>query len=270
MVGTKIVSSFGIIIVLVTLALLCYLCDIGQSRPCNIERFSMSKKKEVVVPEIAAVLAHSSATFNETSAEQQGLNPASHLSVVADFGVEIVRGTLKVGETYFKLCSYIRANKVAAETVRDALEPLGFIKQRITEINRVAMAPGELWSEYEARALSFRRTLELSRGTVQLLLDKAESGAESNLLTRTMVGVEAEESEGEVAATEKEADGNASVTPPETAQVKKQRMEAAATKLGFYAEKYSVKSRMFKLENGYVVTVSRSKTKAAKVVGAPE
>jgi len=196
-----------------------------------------------------------------------GLDPNSHFSIISEYGVEIVRGMLKVGDTYWKLCGYIRTNKVDADVVRKALEPLGFIKQRITEINRVANAPEELWSEYEARALSFRRTLELSRGTVQLLLDKTVDVDEHESVARTMVGVEAEEAEAEVS----EAESSAGVIKePESATVRKEKMEAVATRLAALAEKYSVKQRVFKIENGYVVTVSRAPGKAPKTVGAPK
>jgi len=199
---------------------------------------------------------------------EAAVSPDSHISIISEFGCEIVRGTLKVGETYFRLCTYIRSAKVEADIVRKALEPLGFVKQRITEINRVSNAPEELWSEYEARALSFRRTLELTRGTVQLLLEKAEHGGPDKvILQRTLDEVRAEEIKTEEAGAVAEAEGNAGVTEKETSAVKKERMEIAARKLAGLAEKYSVKSRVFKLENGYVVTVSRSK--AVKVVGAP-
>jgi len=234
----------------------------------------MSKKNKTAVRDTDVAMSDEFAKATQQQAmnaastdAKAALDPKSHLSIISEYGVEIVRGMLKVGDTYWKLCGYIRTNKVDADVVRKALEPLGFIKQRITEINRVANAPEELWSEYEARALSFRRTLELSRGTVQLLLDKAESGADANLLTRTMVGVEAEEAEAEVS----EAESNAGVTKePESATVRKEKMEAVATRLAALADKYSVKQRVFKIENGYVVTVSRAPGKAPKTVGAPK
>jgi len=91
---------------------------------------------------------------------------AGHMRALA---VEIIRATVAVGERYLDLCRYIRKQKVDPVTVRAELSKCGFAKQRITEINRVSQVPDNVWSEYEAKALSFRGALELARGNVEHL-----------------------------------------------------------------------------------------------------
>jgi len=183
-----------------------------------------------------------SGTMTVVTAEQVR---AEHVRTVADFGAAIVLAHIKTSDIYYKMCLYIRTEKVSEDAVRDALEPLDFIKQRITEINRVANASDALWSEFEARRLSFRRTLELSRGTVQLLLENQRPELTAQFPEE---GAESEKSQ-EGKEQEKDA--------PYYLNLDREAMEAAAMKLCKLGEKLGVRAKTYQAENGWSVKVWR-------------
>lgn len=88
---------------------------------------------------------------------------AKHLEKIKEYGLQIVSKTGELAGLYLTLCTYIRQNKVDSKLVSYELSQVGFRKQRITEINRVATSPNDVWQQYEARALGFDKTLALAR-----------------------------------------------------------------------------------------------------------
>jgi len=164
----------------------------------------------------------------------------AHFIAVADYGQQIGKAYLAVGEKYLELCLYIRKNEVVPTLVRTALEPF-FPKQRITEILTVSNSSNELWSEFEARRLAFRRVLELSRGTLQLLLETPE-GQEPP----AWVGEASETGNGEA----EEA------RPKASNEVRLMAAVRTVAKLGLEC---GLQGKTFQMENGYCVKVWRKK-----------
>jgi len=109
-----------------------------------------------------------------TDAEIKDQRSREHVRAL---GNEIVRLTVGVGEKYLELCRYIRSEKLAPALVSKELKETGMNKVRISEINRVAQCGDELWNEFEARAIGFKKVLEIERGSVQKLI--AETSGES-------------------------------------------------------------------------------------------
>jgi len=95
---------------------------------------------------------------------------AEHRDAVARLGQEIIKQTVETGRRYYDLCVYCREKQLAPALVSSELKKLGFVKQRITEINRVWQCSDALWDKFKARMIGFRQALELSRGDVQKLL----------------------------------------------------------------------------------------------------
>lgn len=85
-------------------------------------------------------------------------------AVIRKFGMEIVQGVIVVGHKYCELCYYIRANKVPPTLVAFELGRLGFKRQRISEINRVAQAPDEVFAAFQAHYIGFYKCLDLVVG----------------------------------------------------------------------------------------------------------
>jgi len=96
-------------------------------------------------------------------------------------GVAIAKATIATGLLWLNLCKYIRTNSIPPKVVSGELVALGFAKTRISEVNRVANASDEVWSEYEARGLGFRHALELVRNgkptpILELAFDEKDRG----------------------------------------------------------------------------------------------
>jgi len=178
------------------------------------------------------------------------LERQTHLVRVSELGSMVFKGLIKVSDRYFELCSYIRQHKVSEDVVRDALEPEGFVKQRISEINRVANAPLDLWTELSARRLSFRRTLELTRGTVQVLLTPDERASAP--------WVETIPDEPNWGVTRNKRGSGAA---DDKATRAKHRLERLFRLVCRQAENMGLNSRTAELENGYGVKVWKLKAK---------
>jgi len=76
----------------------------------------------------------------------------------------IIDKTVEVGRVYLDLCLYIRKNMVPMKLVSSAMTEMGFNRQVVSRVNKVANASDALWSEFEARTIGFNKVLELSRG----------------------------------------------------------------------------------------------------------
>jgi len=84
---------------------------------------------------------------------------------------DIVTTTLAVADSYVKLCRYIRDKQLQPNTVRSVMFACGFAKSRVSEVLKVASATKEKWDMIEAKALGFRKALDLTRDSVKLLND---------------------------------------------------------------------------------------------------
>jgi len=82
---------------------------------------------------------------------------------IREIGEAIIRKTGEVAGLYLSLCLNIRANKIGPAIVTRILKELGFHKVRISEINKVANAPDDVFSHYQARAIGFNKALEFAR-----------------------------------------------------------------------------------------------------------
>jgi len=101
-----------------------------------------------------------------------GPGPAAHAvlvpetkdeRLVRECGEAIIKKTGEVAGLYLSLCLTIRENSIAPATVSVTLKALGFAKSRVAEINRVANAPEDVFTNYQARAIGFNKALEFAR-----------------------------------------------------------------------------------------------------------
>jgi len=212
---------------------------------------------------ISAAVAHTlrCAPATVRSVEQEKL-----VADIAEMGAKIVIATVAAGDMYFRLCEYIRKHSVSKQLVYDSLEPLSFTKPRISEIYRVASANDDVWREFEARKLGFTKALNLTRGTLKLLLSKGEQEEKASWLgvipeegTEAGLDVAEKESKGTSAA---EAGVKAKATPVDD-------MEAAARKLARAAEDSGLRRpRIWVMENGFEVRVRKVKVAVSADKGA--
>jgi len=185
---------------------------------------------------------------------------------IAEMGAKIVIAPVAAGDMYFRLCEYIRKHSVAKQLVYDSLEPLSFTKPRISEIYRVASASDDVWREFEARKLGFTKALNLTRGTLKLLLTKGEQEEKATWLgvipeEGTEAGLDAAEKESK-GASAAEAGVKAKATPVDD-------MEAAARKLARAAEDAGLRRpRTWVMENGFEVRVRKVKVAVSADKGA--
>lgn len=189
-------------------------------------------------------------SFELETRKVYSVSKEEQLVVLAAHGTEILKGMLVVSDKYYNLCVYVRTRNVEHAVVRDALEPLGFRKERISEIHRVATSSDALWSEFAARNLSFRRTLELTRGTVELLLTDSEK--ESSAWVKDIP--EASDIKADAVRAEEKQQR---LTPSD-------KLELLVHQIAFQAEKMSVRGKTFVCENGWSVKVFRTKKGGAK------
>jgi len=87
-----------------------------------------------------------------------------HVNILHEKGKELIGAVIGVGDKYLALCKAIRENEMAPKLVSFELGQLGFSRQTVSKINKVAGASDELWNSFEARAFGFNKMLELSRG----------------------------------------------------------------------------------------------------------
>jgi len=178
---------------------------------------------------------------------------------IAAMGAKIVLAQVAAGDMYFKLCEYIRVNSVAKQLVYDSLEPLSFTKPRMSEIYRVASSPDEVWREFEARRLGFSKALNLTRGTLKLLLTSGEQKEKAGWLE----SIPSEGTEAQPEGAKSPSAAEAGVEARSTPATPVDKMEKAARELARAAEDAELaRPRVWKMENGYEVTVRRGKKMA--------
>jgi len=203
-----------------------------------------------------AVLLASSIADGVLSKEDTALGMSREVLAerIVVHGTEIVRGLLAVSEKYYKLCCLIRFHQADDFLVRESLQGIGFNKVRISEVLRVSKSSPAIWSEFEARSLSFRGALDLNRGTVKLLTMVPDDGSGPVVESERWLEEHAEQEHSE--AIQKEESG---ADKKSSSNLDNDAMEACARKLARYAEKLKRKSKSFVLENGYTVKVYKTK-----------
>jgi len=84
---------------------------------------------------------------------------------IRETGEAIIKKSGEVAGLYLSLCLNIRKNAIAPAVVSRILKELGFNRVRISEINRVANAPDDVFTNYQARAIGFNKAIEFARVT---------------------------------------------------------------------------------------------------------
>jgi len=171
---------------------------------------------------------------------------------------EIVEDTLKVGQKWFNLCKFIRAHKIGPKDSTKWLLDLGFHKSKASEVNRVAQAPDEVFSQYEARLIGWRGVLQLSRGSLAEL-KQADVVEEDKELQAALNEVEAELSVEEEAAEEaaKLAESDPEAAALERKREMRKRLVKAGVQLLALAAKLESKPRKWNTGNGYILTLAK-------------
>lgn len=167
-------------------------------------------------------------------------------------GQELKDAVISTGEKYLALCMHIRKVQMPPRLVSEELSKLGFVKQRITEINRVAQCGDEVWNEFEARALSFRKVLAIERGS-----------AAENVAGKSEAANGGGDSSGE--------DGSAGDGSEPSLEERKatavEKMARAAKTILHAAADLELRSKQWTIGNGYILKLQKDKaSKGAKEV----
>lgn len=176
----------------------------------------------------------------------------------------IIDKVVETGRLYLDLCLYIRKNMVSPKLVSTEMSAMGFNRQVISRVNKVANASDELFSQFQARTIGFNKVLELSRG----------SDVVAGSLAAEM-GSDVTDVKAQIAEMEKDETSSSSgpVLPasPEDAAAKhlKSFEMAAARVLSAAAALQWKKQKKVVGGNGYVLLVVRDK-KWKPVSGTPE
>lgn len=173
-----------------------------------------------------------------------------HLLKLAELAQAVILGHLEVSGRYLTMCEHIRAHNIKRAQVAEMLEPLGFPQPRISEIYRVATAPADAWTEYRTRRLGFNKVLNLTRGTLAIVLPNGEGSRAEWISQIPEEGSEARERQQEMSE----------VVKPSAFDV----ALGIARQLARLAENEKWRKREFAIENGYVVKVSRASARASK------
>jgi len=76
---------------------------------------------------------------------------------------KIIIGTVEISGLYFGLVELCRKNRKEEAELRTAMIATGLSKPRVSEITRVADLPDDVYSEYAARNIGFKKALEFAR-----------------------------------------------------------------------------------------------------------
>jgi len=186
-------------------------------------------------------------------------------------GKDLLAAVIGTGEKYLSLCKYIRDNEVAPKLVAADLGQLGFSRQTVSKINRVAGASVELWNEFEARSVGFNKMLQLTRG------DKPNEA--TKLLAESMgqdvveVSAEVKRLEGEEDQEEKQGEASEKTDDEKDAAADLALKRAAAVIARSRVYFDWKKNKVIKFGDGWMLTVSKdTKWKAPKnsVEGGPK
>jgi len=163
----------------------------------------------------------------------------------------IIDKTVEAGRLYLDLCLYIRKNEVSPKLVSREMGDMGFNRQVISRVNKVANASDELWNEFAARTIGFNKVLELSRSTSAM--NGLAKDTDSDIVD-IKVQVEELEKGGE------ESGPAAPPTPEQREASAKKALESAAAKLLSAAASLQLKrEKTIVGGNGYLVIVKKDK-----------
>lgn len=118
-----------------------------------------------------------------------------HVAAIQGCCQKIIDKTVEAGRLYLDLCLYIRKNMVAPKIVSREMQAMGFNRQVVSRVNKVANASDELFSEFQARTIGFNKVLELSRGGVVAGSLAAEMGEDVTDVKAQIEEMESEESD---------------------------------------------------------------------------
>lgn len=178
-----------------------------------------------------------------------------HDAKVRSYCQKIIEQTTKTGQVYMDLCLYIRQNMVAPKLVSFVMTDMGFNRQVVSRVNKVANAADDVFSAFQARTIGFNKALDLAREPV------AKSLADS--MGTTVIDVKAE--------VEKVTDADSKPAPaasadPNAAKTKAENSisKGAAMMMSAAAFLQMKRKKVIKGNNGYMVTIQRDPTFKAK------
>jgi len=175
-----------------------------------------------------------------------------------ELGREIIRATVLAGEKYLDLCKYIRQQNLDPKIVRHQLTELGFHKVRISEINKVSQAPDEIWNEFEAKTLGFKKVLELARGPVIECIASVTQEPETSVRSQLAEMDATADGAKKLEANTGEGEGQEKSPEDKKADAKEKALRAAKA-LAKCAEEMGWRSKSFKLPSGHIVSVVKGK-----------
>lgn len=210
------------------------------------------KKADKTAKLDSAALAKHNALLDEKQATQA--LEVRHSAHLQKLGHEILVQVAKTGEKYLDLCKYIRENMVAPKLVSHELSQLGFHRNVISKINKVANASNDVWNEYAARLIGFNKVVEI--GAASKVLAESTGGDVVD------IAAQVEELEGAEEKTEAE---NPALVPPTADETKakheKNLISGASRALSAAAALQLKRQKTIEGGNGYVLIIKRSNKK---------
>jgi len=209
-----------------------------------------------VKPELGVAVAQNAAVQEALTATE-----AKQADAIIKFCKVLIASATKQAQVYYDLVTYIRNNKVSPKLVSDQMRGQGFNKARISEVNRVANAPEELYNAFAAKALGFKNVLQLVRGSDATTAEVTPAGKALLGDKISAAGV----LEAEAAADETMGVGKIDREARSVAD----RVDEAAAKLLDLLEKSDKRFPWrAKNANGLVLTVFRAKPLTKKTAGS--
>lgn len=193
-------------------------------------------------------------------AQTQGLE-LTHSKELKKLGLVIIQGTVAVGRMYLDLCLYIRKNMVAPKLVSFELTELGFKRDIVSKINKVANASDETFNKFAAQTIGFNKVLELARGEVP--------GSMAREMGEKVVDVQAEVKKLEDSEAGQGRHAEASTPEEQKANDEKAMEKAASVVLSKACKLQLRRQRVINGGNGYLLTVSRDKNFKPKHIAEP-
>lgn len=180
---------------------------------------------------------------------------AAQIDKIREFGERLMGVMVQESTLYLDLCLYIRENKVAPKLVSATLGAQGFHRVRISEINRVANAPDKYFHCFAAKALGFKRVLQLVRGDGE----NASATPAAKAVLGLTDGASALKAEGEIDETET---GGAGKPAAKAAQSPKEKAEHGASVI-FKARADGCKVKEWNSGDGWILRLVRAKSNPA-------
>ena len=191
--------------------------------------------------------------------EQMLLSPAEveQMRIVGEIAEKIIIKTGETGVLYRSLVQYVRQQQVAPRFLTWRLLGLGFHKARVSEIVKVAMSPDDIYNDYMANSIGFKKCLLLAR------LNADGKPEETPVLTLLLNDQSLDRHDAESAIDEGDEGGGDDKKKPVQPAV---RMAKAADTIFRLAKKGS----KWESGDGWVLTLSKVVGKAAKAGGATD